>query len=566
MQKSISISKSFFVFLICFSIFIFLISLGLSLKHYYTVRNTINQKLQNQSERIADSFLDVAEYTKSSMSNIAVQIVINGKKNDYDFIKRLLISYRVPNNKIMELSNFVWVNEKHRYIISSNQGFHFDEYLDLSKRDYIPKTITEPFTIHLGKPVYGIFSKKYSIPAGYGVFDKKNNYLGTIVTGFVIDAMQKKFDEIINSEGIGFALIDKDGSLITKSANVNFKEIQNFLSGELDKAKQGGKGVLHISTLFENNKDCGSIYYNNLKDYPYVVLTIYDKNLEKAEINNMLLTHIMVFLALLIILVILLFYFYKNMIGPIIKLSDITQKILDDDQNTNFKEPRNIEINHLYKAIISIREFIQNEKNLKNQLYKTSTKLKSLVGTIAHELRNPLNAINLAQNQVRELLSEASPENINQAIKQQLTDLNSSISSSVTEANNTINIILSDLSNKPIESGDFSYLSTDKILPEVIKTFGYRSLEEKEKVKLNSKDNFIFKAIDDRFTFIIYNLLKNALYYLSQYPDSIVTVGAETRSVDNKEYNSIYVHDTGPGIPTHIIPKLFGDFFTLGKK
>ena len=190
----------------------------------------------------------------------------------------------------------------------------------------------------------------------------------------------------------------------------------------------------------------------------------------------------------------------------------------------------------------------------------------STAGSIAHELRNPLNAINLAQNQAGELLLGSSSEEINQNIKQQLTDINSSISSSVTEANNTINIILSDLGNKPIEPSDFSYLSTDKILPEIIKTFGYRSLEEKEKVKLDVKDNFIFKAIDDRFTFIIYNLLKNALYYLNQYPASIVTVGTTTKTFEGKEFNSIYVHDTGPGIPSHILPKLFGDFFTSGKK
>jgi two-component system CAI-1 autoinducer sensor kinase/phosphatase CqsS len=45
-----------------------------------------------------------------------------------------------------------------------------------------------------------------------------------------------------------------------------------------------------------------------------------------------------------------------------------------------------------------------------------------------------------------------------------------------------------------------------------------------------------------------------------------VTVGVESRAIKGKEYNVIYVHDTGPGIPSHIIPKLFGDFFTSGKK
>ena len=217
---------------------------------------------------------------------------------------------------------------------------------------------------------------------------------------------------------------------------------------------------------------------------------------------------------------------------------------------------------------------------------------KSLAGSIAHELRNPLNAINLIGSQINELASELDKQNgrhpdvkllqdqvthpgalgtvIMPSAKKQLLGLTSHISEAISGANDIINIILGDLSEKTIDPSDFSYLNPSEVLPEILDKYGYKNADEKSKIKLlfpkEGTDDLLFKAIPDRFAFIIYNLLKNAFYYLNDYPDSIVTVGNEVRKINGREYSAVYVHDTGPGIPTHIIPKLFGDFFTLGKK
>jgi CheY-like chemotaxis protein/HPt (histidine-containing phosphotransfer) domain-containing protein len=214
---------------------------------------------------------------------------------------------------------------------------------------------------------------------------------------------------------------------------------------------------------------------------------------------------------------------------------------------------------------------------------------KSLAGSIAHELRNPLNAINLVGAQINDLASDLDKQSGNgyqvkynsessvvpgvsiiPTAKSKLLNLTSHITDAITNANNIINITLGDLSEKKIDPEDFAYLEPDKVLPDIIEKFGYRNNEEKAKVRLlpsrHEEDNFLFKAVPDRFNYIIFNLLKNALYYLNQYPDSIVTVGTEVRTVSKTEYNVIYVSDTGPGIPPHVIPKLFGDFYTSGKK
>ena len=222
-----------------------------------------------------------------------------------------------------------------------------------------------------------------------------------------------------------------------------------------------------------------------------------------------------------------------------------------------------------------------NAKGIANQ--ERVKILRSLAGSIAHELRNPLNTINLIGSQINDLAIDLDKQNVGNCqsvilpsvnliptAKSKLLNLTSHIRDSIANANNIINIILGDLSEKKIYPEDFVYLEPEKILPEIVEKYGYRNDEEKSKVKLmlpkNYEDYFLLKAVQDRLTYIIFNLLKNALYYLNEFPDSVVTIGIEIRMFGGIEYNVIYVKDTGPGIPPQIIPKLFGDFYTSGKK
>jgi two-component system, CAI-1 autoinducer sensor kinase/phosphatase CqsS len=60
------------------------------------------------------------------------------------------------------------------------------------------------------------------------------------------------------------------------------------------------------------------------------------------------------------------------------------------------------------------------------------------------------------------------------------------------------------------------------------------------------------------YIYIIFNLAKNALYYFKSNPHSTITI-----TID---HHKVIITDTGPGIPQHVLNKLFNNFTTAGKE
>ena len=190
--------------------------------------------------------------------------------------------------------------------------------------------------------------------------------------------------------------------------------------------------------------------------------------------------------------------------------------------------------------------------------------LTSLAGSIVHEMRNPLNTINLTGSNLKDLAKLVDESN-----GAKMLSLVNSIFDAVKQSNEIINVVLADLQNKPINPRDYAYLRSSKFLPDLVSKYGYNSESDRSRVRVDLTDgeysDFVFKAIPERFTFVVYNLLKNALYYLSQFPDLMVVISSEERVIGEKKYNSIYILDNGPGIPSDNMGKIFGDFYTAGK-
>ena len=170
--------------------------------------------------------------------------------------------------------------------------------------------------------------------------------------------------------------------------------------------------------------------------------------------------------------------------------------------------------------------------------------VKSLAFSIAHETRNPLAGIKGC--------CELMKDNLNQLIE--YIDL---IYDSSSQGLAMIDTILNNIRDGNIDKSNFTDLSISNTVKKAIKQYAYKSKDEKVLVSLNLENDFIFKGDENMMIFVIFNLLKNSLYYKSKI---------EIRTEIKSGGNYLYFKDYGPGIEKDKLPLIFESFFTSGKK
>jgi len=185
--------------------------------------------------------------------------------------------------------------------------------------------------------------------------------------------------------------------------------------------------------------------------------------------------------------------------------------------------------------------------------------LTGLAGSIAHEMRNPLGHIKYAVDNITNSFARTvnneqviSVDTVNK-IYHHLTQ----ISTAVHRGLQVIDITLREVADKPIDPANFAYLSATTITEKAMEEYSFDSVEEQNKVSLHVLNDFTFKVDETAYIYVVFNLIKNALYYFQSHPSATITI-----TIDRQ---IITITDTGPGIPEHIIHNLFKNFSTADK-
>lgn len=186
----------------------------------------------------------------------------------------------------------------------------------------------------------------------------------------------------------------------------------------------------------------------------------------------------------------------------------------------------------------------------------------SLAGSIAHEMRNPLAQVRHSLDRIAAALEAGPgpqevrlPPERRQAALQTIQEGRDAIARGL----QAIELTLQQLQPAALDFSGRPPLSALACVRRAVETFAYEDATQRSRVYVREEGDFRFRGDGTALELVLFNLLKNALYYVPLRPAMTVTITVTAAPP------RIIVHDTGPGIDPVLHARLFQEFQTSGK-
>lgn len=234
------------------------------------------------------------------------------------------------------------------------------------------------------------------------------------------------------------------------------------------------------------------------------------------------------------------------LVMPLFGHSKLVTHLLISPHKINNQMFSNEEIAALQTLLTRIQSIIEADRRV--------CQSRALANSIAHEMRNPLAQVQLHFEILKQHIDSQAPA---QQIKQDIENGQAAIQ----RGRQLIDIILREVSDSSPEHEPITMTSIHKAVDQAVSQYGFENEKVIERIHLPQQDDFVAKLNETLFNFVIFNLIRNAIYYFDSYPNSQIEITTQIGTYEN----ILIFRDTGPGIDDAISYKIFDDFFSYQK-
>jgi two-component system CAI-1 autoinducer sensor kinase/phosphatase CqsS len=194
----------------------------------------------------------------------------------------------------------------------------------------------------------------------------------------------------------------------------------------------------------------------------------------------------------------------------------------------------------------------------------TSERVRSayaaLAGSIAHEMRNPLAQIKHSLEDIKNVLPQQRRGQEQALSGDALTVLHRQVAEGELAVKRGLQVIamtLDEVNARPPDPTKLAFLSAAEVCTRAVQDYSYENEDQRARVGVQVLRDFTFRGDETAYMFVLFNLIKNSLYYLAAYPHTQLAI-----IVDNQQ---VRVRDNGPGIAPEVLKGLFEPFRSAGK-